>query len=329
MPRIARSLEPGKLYHVISRFIDGRFELDDPLRAIVMERCGRVFARSDWTLLTYGLMSSHMHWAVLAGESPSSEWTRPLNGAIAQAIQAARRRRGKALGAVFAERPREIVVEDNAAGLFAYIHNNPVRAGVVESAEQSRWTGHRAMIGVGAGGDPANVRCALEIAGFGTDSSGRSAFHQFVLARAEDRSFGFQKIELVRNVARATAHVPVELRGPRIRMAAGEVEYEVVVRSETRRRPPMHVDASSVVEAAAHRLRVPVELACSRSRTRPAVASRRLALLAGRLSGLRLTQVAAVLGMSLSAASELVSTIDADHPAYAEARSVLEQLARR
>lgn len=324
MPRVARSLEPGKLYHVISRFIDGRFELDDELRAIVLDRSERVFTRSDWTLLTYGLMSSHIHWAVLAGKCPSSEWTRPLNNSIARAIQAARRRQGQAFGAVFAGRPTEVIIEDSATALLAYVHNNPVRAGVVASAEQSRWTGHRAMIGLDQASGGADIPRALEVAGFGTDQKGRAAFHDFVLARARATDLGTRPIAPVRSAVRAAARLPLELRGPRF--AGGRAGYEVIAHPETHRWAPMTIDARSLIDAAARRLRVPVELIYARDRSRPAVTTRRLALLVGRLAGQRLSTVAAALGLSTSAACDLIATIDARHPLYADARAILQEL---
>jgi hypothetical protein len=63
------------------------------------------------------------------------------------------RRRGlKTRGPVFAGPPKTVNFSDDKAGyLAAYLHNNPVRAGIVQNAADSTWTSHRAYIGL----DPA------------------------------------------------------------------------------------------------------------------------------------------------------------------------------
>jgi hypothetical protein len=53
------------------------------------------------------------------------------------------------LGPVFADRARDYAIRSsNEAALVAYIHNNPVRAGVVAHARESTWTSHRAYVGL-------------------------------------------------------------------------------------------------------------------------------------------------------------------------------------
>jgi hypothetical protein len=48
---------------------------------------------------------------------------------------------------MFVRGPKDILVPDSRVGpLLAYIHNNPVRAGVVSSAEGSTWTSHRSYV---------------------------------------------------------------------------------------------------------------------------------------------------------------------------------------
>jgi len=51
------------------------------------------------------------------------------------------------LGAVFADRPANHDVNPaTIAYLLAYIHMNPVRAGIVRRPEDSTWTSHRAYL---------------------------------------------------------------------------------------------------------------------------------------------------------------------------------------
>src|SRR5678809_1433131 len=53
------------------------------------------------------------------------------------------------LGPIIADRPKMRIVPDADVGrVLAYIHNNPVAAGVVREPAASTWTSHRAYLGL-------------------------------------------------------------------------------------------------------------------------------------------------------------------------------------
>lgn len=56
----------------------------------------------------------------------------------------------KGIGAILAERPKSVLVHTETYGmeLIRYVHNNPVRAGIVERASESGWSSHRAYLGL-------------------------------------------------------------------------------------------------------------------------------------------------------------------------------------
>ena len=58
--------------------------------------------------------------------------------------------RRKGLGTILAARPKSVLVHTETYGmaLLRYVHNNPVRAGVVERASESCWSSHRAYLGL-------------------------------------------------------------------------------------------------------------------------------------------------------------------------------------
>src|SRR5262249_10548095 len=73
------------------------------------------------------------------------------------------------IGALFVRGPRDIrTPADRVASLLAYIHNNPVRAGVVSTAADSDWTSHRAYLGLERRPPWLQVDLALARAGFST-----------------------------------------------------------------------------------------------------------------------------------------------------------------
>ena len=144
--RIARITTPGVVHHVISRFVDREwFFRDDEERANYLRLLGRALCHSDWTCLAYALMSNHIHLALVAGELPLESWARRVNSPFAHWMNV---RHGR-IGPMFANRPNSHAIQPHHDGrVIAYIHNNPVRAGVVARASDSRWTSHAAYCGL-------------------------------------------------------------------------------------------------------------------------------------------------------------------------------------
>lgn len=149
MPRSARIHYPGGVFHVTSRFARDEWHLDKTgARAEYLRLLANAAARTDTQILAYCLMSNHTHLVLMQHREPLSRLFKSVHTAFARWV--AKRSRSKyALGPVFAGRPRELLVERQhyLDVLVRYIHNNPVRAGVVQSAAESDWSSHRAYIG--------------------------------------------------------------------------------------------------------------------------------------------------------------------------------------
>ena len=144
--RIARTWAPLTVYHFISRFIDARwFIKTDEDRRTYLRLLGAALRESDWRCIGYALMSNHIHLALIAGQQSMSSWVRRVHPPFAIFIND----RQKRIGPVFAGRPKLHSVDDaRVAALLGYIHNNPVRAGVVRGPELSSWTSARAFLGL-------------------------------------------------------------------------------------------------------------------------------------------------------------------------------------
>ncbi len=186
MPRFRRLIRPGDLVHLISRFVDGRPRLScHTERDEYLRRLGAHLERSDWKLLSYALMSTHVHHALVAGLEPFELLIKSVHAPFAGWLN----RRQGCLGPVFADRPKTLVVDPLwAARLIAYHHNNPARAGVVRDATASSWTSHRAYLGEVAAPDFLSVELGLELTGFGVSRAGRQDFAAYVASRqAEPR----------------------------------------------------------------------------------------------------------------------------------------------
>ncbi len=117
----------------------------DVEREAYLARLRYALPRTDWVLLGYALMSSHVHVVLEAGAGSLGSWTKSAYSRTARWLNA---RHGR-LGPVFADRPYAEAVDDSRVPyLLAYVHNNPVRARLVGSADESSWTSHRAYLGL-------------------------------------------------------------------------------------------------------------------------------------------------------------------------------------
>ena len=165
--RTARWLAPGEVHHVISRFVEERFYLNnDEERAYYLRLLGNALAKTDWLCLAYALMSSHVHLALIGGAKPSASWSRRVNPPYANWYNEVHDR----IGPVFAGRADHWVIRTEHVGsLIAYLHNNPVRAGVVRRAAGSSWTSHRAYVGSVASPSWLHVERGLGLSGIARD----------------------------------------------------------------------------------------------------------------------------------------------------------------
>src|SRR6266566_5664240 len=146
MPRPPRLQAAGATYHVTTRgnrkqeiFVDDR----DRLRFLqLLEQVVEVL---DWRCHTYCLMTNHYHLLVQTPEADISSGMHRLNGVYARWFNW---RHGYE-GHLFERRFHDVLVEGHAhlLELTRYIVLNPVRAGLVRTAGEWRWSSYNAMIG--------------------------------------------------------------------------------------------------------------------------------------------------------------------------------------
>ena len=146
MARFARIHVTGGLFHIISRFQDRKYYLDiEGARERYLELLGNALETHDCRVIAYCLMSSHVHLVVQLGNDPIGQLTKKIHAPFANFVN----RHRKGIGVVMADRPKSVLVHTETYGmeLIRYVHNNPVRAGVVDRASESSWSNHRAYLG--------------------------------------------------------------------------------------------------------------------------------------------------------------------------------------
>jgi putative transposase len=173
MARPLRIEFPGALYHLTSRGNARQpIFLDDEDRRAFLERLGEVVESHHWGCHCYCLMTNHFHLLVETPEPNLSRGMRRLNGQYSQRFN----RRHDRVGHVLQGRFTGILVEREAhlLELARYVVLNPVRAGMVASAEDYPWSSLRATLGLAPA--PSWLRFEGLLARFGS----RSRYREFV-----------------------------------------------------------------------------------------------------------------------------------------------------
>lgn len=146
MPRTGRSFEEGRIYHAYNRVGGGRMEFaDEELAAIFTRLLRQVMQRDEVTVFAWCLLGNHYHLAVRQGPVPLSRSMKALQQGVARA----RNRRCDSFGPLWQGRFNAKEVEDDGSlmQLVAYVHLNPVKAGIAEEAGGYRWSGHQEILG--------------------------------------------------------------------------------------------------------------------------------------------------------------------------------------
>lgn len=304
MPQYRRDIRPGTLVHVISRFVNREFRfLHDEERDEYLRLLGMALAKSDWLLIAFVLMSSHIHLAILAGQQPFDHLIRRVHPPFAKWLNA---RQGR-LGPLFASRPRTIETPPVwAAPLVGYHHNNPGRAHAVRLARHSSWSSHNAYVGRSARPKWLNASLGLELMGFGDDPAGRRAFESFVDERVhEPRSEIFTgNMQQANRELRERLEVAVSIEHP----TTGPMGLNYGPRVAS---PRWSGAVSDVVQVAAGAKSITPLAVCGPGRGRSVVAARRLVVLVGRELGCTNLKLGLHLGISESAVRRLATRADA------------------
>ena len=147
MSRPLRITFPGALYHMTSRGnAQAAIYADAGDRQAFLDLLGQVVQRYHWLCHAYCLMDNHYHLLLETPEGNLSQGARQLNGLYTQQYN---RRHGR-VGHVFQGRYQAILVERDAylLELCRYVVLNPIRAGMVRSAREYRWSSYRTTAGL-------------------------------------------------------------------------------------------------------------------------------------------------------------------------------------
>jgi putative transposase len=157
MPRLARTVYAGVPHHITQRGNRrGEVFFTDEDRETFLRWLGEYAETCDVEILAYCLMTNHVHLiAVPADAAGLHRMLRPLHMRYAQRVNRTHGWTGHLWQGRFFSSALD---EDYLWAAIRYVERNPVRAGMVRTAERYRWSSAAAHCGLGA--DPVLTRTA-------------------------------------------------------------------------------------------------------------------------------------------------------------------------
>lgn len=157
MGRRLRSYTPGGIFHLTARTIRRERRIDPALRTAALDALADAVPRAGVRLLAVAIMSNHLHLIVQQGDAPLAKLMQPYLRRLAHLLQHRHSLRGPMLWREYGS--RACLTPYHARNAIAYVHLNPVRAGLCGDPAEYPWTSHALF----AGGSPrTSVTARLE-----------------------------------------------------------------------------------------------------------------------------------------------------------------------
>ncbi|WP_373000589.1 REP-associated tyrosine transposase, partial [Lutispora sp.] len=141
MPRFRRKLSKSRIYHVMVRGNERKdLFLDNDDREKFIDILYKKKTENEYDLYAYCLMSNHVHLLIRECSNEIARIMKRINTSYACYFN----KKYDRIGHVFQDRYKSEVIESERHLLAAvrYIHNNPVKAGLVRSASQYKWSSY-------------------------------------------------------------------------------------------------------------------------------------------------------------------------------------------
>lgn len=146
MPRLPRVMASTGIYHVMLRGVN-RMDifLDHDDKAKFLEILGNMNSEGEYTLYGYCIMDNHVHLLIKEEKDPISRTMKRICISYSYYFN----KKYERVGHLFQDRFRSerIESEDYLLACIRYIHNNPIKALIVEEPSDYEWSSYNAYIG--------------------------------------------------------------------------------------------------------------------------------------------------------------------------------------
>jgi putative transposase len=145
LPRKARQKSESGIYHIIMRGINRQtiFAEDEDCHRF-LQTLKYYKELSGYQVFAYCIMKNHIHLLLKPGSEPLEQIMRRICGKFVYWYN----QKYERVGYLFQDRFKSEPVEDDSYFLTAlrYIHQNPLKAGLVDDIEQYPWSSYRAYL---------------------------------------------------------------------------------------------------------------------------------------------------------------------------------------
>jgi putative transposase len=160
MPRSPRVELAGGIHHVTAKSPSGRLLfVDDRARHLYLQLIAREVRERGWTVLTYCLLSNHLHVLVQTPVADLGRGFKRINEDFARYVNRSPGQQGHVFGGRFHN--TLVRTDRHVVGCLRYIARNPVEAGICTSADDWPWSAHRALAGIVAAAGFLDVAAAF------------------------------------------------------------------------------------------------------------------------------------------------------------------------
>lgn len=145
MPRSARLKSNSGIYHIVFRGINKqRIFKDEEDHLVYIEKLETYQKTSEFELFAYCLMNNHVHLLMKEGKEPLSIIFRRIGSSYVFWYN----KKYYRVGHLFQDRFKSETVETEAYFLTAlrYIHQNPLKAGIVKQIQEYPWSSYKEYI---------------------------------------------------------------------------------------------------------------------------------------------------------------------------------------
>jgi len=146
MPRIQREKGEFSTYHIVQRGNERKnIFLRDEDKLRFLDTMAKTREKYNFLVYCYCLMDNHVHLLINDNGNDISKLMKSINVSYVSYFN----RVNKRFGHLFQDRFRSEIIDEDPYLLEVsrYIHNNPVKAGIVEKPEEYRWSSYNIYVG--------------------------------------------------------------------------------------------------------------------------------------------------------------------------------------
>jgi len=193
MPRAARKKSESGIYHIMMRGINHQFifQTPDDYEKFI-ETVAYYKEKSGYKVYAYCLMGNHVHLLLKVGPEPLEQVMRRICGRFVYWYN----KKYQRIGNLFQDRFKSEPVENESYFLtvMRYIHQNPIKAGLVRRLEDYNWSSlNEYLKNAGSTSGLVNVDFALNIFSENERNSAIKLFTEFNKEIKEDKCLDIEE----------------------------------------------------------------------------------------------------------------------------------------